>query len=97
VSYFYYFNRFFFKREYTNEMFRLDMYSETTPEGTKEVRLDQILLNGNNICLVIFFFFSEMKTSIQVSLITLLYLLLHNKSKLVPGGLPDESGPHQQR
>ena len=27
-------------------------HSEITPEGKREVKLDQVLLNGNNVCLV---------------------------------------------
>lgn len=26
--------------------------SEITPEGKREVKLDQVLLNGNNVCMV---------------------------------------------
>ncbi|KUF98017.1 CBL-interacting protein kinase 31 [Phytophthora nicotianae] len=28
-------------------------YSEITPEGKREVKLDQVLLNGNNVCLLV--------------------------------------------
>jgi hypothetical protein len=31
-------------------------YSENTPEGRKTTKLEQILLNGNNICMVTPFF-----------------------------------------
>ncbi|KAI9918890.1 hypothetical protein PsorP6_011337 [Peronosclerospora sorghi] len=31
----------------------LPVISEITPEGRREVKLDQVLLNGNNVCLLV--------------------------------------------
>ncbi|KAI9918525.1 hypothetical protein PsorP6_011625 [Peronosclerospora sorghi] len=31
----------------------LPVFSEITPEGKREVKLDQVLLNGNNVCLLV--------------------------------------------
>jgi len=34
------------------DFFYIPPYSENTPEGRKTTKLEQILLNGNNICMV---------------------------------------------
>lgn len=66
-----------------------DGRSEITPEGKREVKLDQVLLNGNNVCMVRG---QPLRSDgrLTVNAVALLTALDHSVvlDQLIPGGFP---------